>query len=97
MAESLTLTTPITPTAPTTTTYTVRSIYLGRDEEVIRVVVRDNNHVLTTHVYEGATAVTLMTALNKANLSTNSLQKRILNQLASDGKLPAGTVTGTQD
>ena len=97
MAEKLSLTSPITLAAPTTSDYSVRSIYLGRDEQVIRVAVRDNNHVVTTHVYEGAEATTLMTALNTANLSIISLQKRILNRLAADGKLPAGTVTGTPD
>jgi hypothetical protein len=97
MAEKLTLASPVTPTVPAITEYSVRSIYLGRDEERIAVVVRDNNGHHTTCVYEGATAVTLMGALNRANLTSNSLQRRVLAQLAADGKLPGGTVTGTQD
>lgn len=97
MAESLTLTTPVTPSAPTTSSYRVISLNLQWEAQRITVVVKDNNEKLLVVVYEGAQAVTLMTALNKANLTTNSLQRRILTQLAADGKLPAGTVTGAQD
>ena len=50
----------------------------------------------STFIYTGATATSLMTALNKANLSTNSLQKRILEKLVTDGKL-TGTVSGSPD
>ena len=95
--ESLTLTIPVTPALPTTTTYRIRSLYLGWEEQVIVVVLRDNNGALVTCTYEGSSAVTLMTALNKANLSTNSLHKRVLNHLASDAKLPGGAVTGSPD
>lgn len=34
---------------------------------------------------------------NTANFSTNSMQKRILQKLGTDGKIPPGTVTGTPD
>jgi hypothetical protein len=44
--------------------------------------------------YSGATALTLMTALNVANLSVKSLHQRVLEKLALDGFLPAGTVSG---
>jgi hypothetical protein len=47
--------------------------------------------------YTGETATNLMIALNKANLTTTSLQKRVIQQLVTDGKLPAGSVTGTPD
>ena len=46
--------------------------------------------------YNGATATSLMAALNKANLSTKSLHKRVLEYLVTDGKL-AGTITGAVD
>ena len=48
------------------------------------------------HVYNGQTADTLILALNKANLTTVSLERRILNQLVADGVI-AGTITGTPD
>ncbi len=51
----------------------------------------------STFQYDGATATSLMVALNKANLSTSSLHKRVLQQLVADGKLTVGTVTGTPD
>lgn len=97
MAEQFALTTPVTPAAPTTSAYHVRSLYLGWDEQRIVIIVRDNNGLVTTHVYDGAPAVSLMVALNKANLTANSLHRRVLNQLASDGKLPGGSVTGAPD
>ena len=46
--------------------------------------------------YTGGPAQTLMIGLNKANFSTNSFQKRVMQQLVNDGKL-AGTVSGTPD
>lgn len=42
------------------------------------------------------TGASLITALNKANLSTISLEKRIMNQLLTSGLL-SGTVSGTVD
>lgn len=48
-------------------------------------------------IYDSTTTPTgaaLIVSLNKANLSTTSLEKRILNQLISSG-LIAGTVSGT--
>jgi len=45
----------------------------------------------------GLTTATLLAALNTANLSTKSLQKRVLERLIADGKLPPGAVSGTPD
>jgi hypothetical protein len=101
MPESLTLSSPLERALPTITGYSVWSLYLGRGEGVVRVIVEDNNGHRTTAVYEddGASTVAtdLMVALNKANLTTQSLQRRVLARLATDGKLPAGSVTGTVD
>lgn len=47
--------------------------------------------------WDGATATSLMVALNKANLTTNSLHKRLINQALTDGKLPAGSISGSPD
>lgn len=100
MAETLDLTTPITPTRPTITGYKVWSLYLGRGEGIIRIVVEDNNGERTTHVYADApgtpVATDLMIALNKANLTIKSLQRRVLEKLSADGRI-VGTVSGTPD
>ena len=45
--------------------------------------------------YNGPDAETLLIQLNKANLSTISLEKRILQRCQADGKLGAGTISGT--
>lgn len=95
--ESLTLTTPVSPLMPTTTTYSIRGLILLWDEQFIAVRLRDNNGVTSNYYYTGAQAGTLMVALNKADLSAISLQRRILQQLVKDGKLPAGNVTGSPE
>jgi hypothetical protein len=47
-------------------------------------------------VTEAEGAVTDMIALNKANLSTTSLQRRVMNRLTALGRL-SGTISGTPD
>lgn len=47
--------------------------------------------------YTGPDAVTLMTALNKTNLSTQSLHQRVIARLLADGKIPSGTASGNPD
>lgn len=47
--------------------------------------------------YNGDVATTLMTQLNKINLSTQSLHQRVMTRLAADGKIPAGTASGAPD
>ena len=90
--ESLTLT-----VAQSVPSYQVLKLVLNWGGASINVVVKDPLGDLLRFTYAGATATSLMTALNKANLSTQSLHSRILSQLVTDGKLPAGTVTGTPD
>jgi hypothetical protein len=48
------------------------------------------------HNYDGAQADALILALNKANLTNNSLEARILAQLVADGK-EAGAIAGQPD
>jgi hypothetical protein len=48
------------------------------------------------HQYEGAEACTMLRALNKANLTTNSLHKRILDRLIAD-KVLVGAVAGVPE
>lgn len=90
--ESLTLTAP-----QSVPSYQVLKLTLNWGGASITVTVKDplGNEIRAS--YAGAAATTLMTQLNKANLSTQSLHSRILSQLVTDGKLPAGTVTGAPD
>ncbi len=92
MAEQLTLTTP-----QSVTTYAVQSLILDWPLARIKVAVKDSRGENFHATYIGAEATNLMIALNKANLSILSLQRRILERLVADGKLPAGTVTGSPD
>jgi hypothetical protein len=62
----------------------------------VHIVLRDNLNAPFTHTYEGQVATDMIKALNKANLTTKSMHKRILEKLSTDGVLP-GTVTGAPD
>ena len=91
-AEQLDLTTPITNPA-----YRVIGLNLDWEGATIAVFLRCVSTGLPlTFVYTGETATNLMVTLNKANLSTTSLHKRILQYLVNDGKL-TGTVSGSPD
>lgn len=93
MAEQLDLTTPIA--KPSVAAYTIASLFLDwlGSRIVISIIGSDGTGFVAE--YSGAAAVTLMTALNSANLSVKSLYRRILEKLVLDGKLPAGSVSGT--
>ena len=92
MAESLTLTVP-----KSVTTYKVNEIQINRKSQFINVEVEDSIGNIIRASYGGSQAMALIVALNKANLSTSSLEKRILLQLVTDGYLPTGNVTGVPD
>jgi hypothetical protein len=47
--------------------------------------------------YEGDEADQLIVALNKVNLSTTSLEKRLMQRCQVDVKLPPGSIGGTPD
>ncbi len=93
MAEQLDLSTPIVP--PSRTAYTLARVVLDFEAQVIQAIVRGSDGVEIRGEWTGATAVTLMTALNTANLSTTSLVKRVLQKMVIDGKLPTGSVSGS--
>lgn len=95
MAEQIDLTTPI---VVSKTTDFFRVVKLGLDwrAAVIAIVLEGENGELQSYRYEGSEATTLMIALNKANLSATSLQRRILNRLIADGRI-SGTVSGSPD
>lgn len=88
----MTLTTP-----QSVTDYRISIIKFNWDEAKIHIVLKDTQGDTITAGYTGAEATSLMIALNKANLTTNSLQKRTLERLVTDGKIPIGTVTGSPD
>jgi hypothetical protein len=94
--ETLTLTTPVTTAATTTTGYKVVLVHLDLEGAEIAIHVRGTNGERRERRYEGADATAKMVALNKANLTIKSLQRRILELLTADGTL-AGVVTGTPD
>ena len=63
---------------------------------LVTIKLKSDTGAYLTHQYTGKQAVQMIQSLNTANLSTKSLQKRILEKLAADGVLP-GTVSGTPD
>jgi len=92
--EQIDLTTPIT--QPSTTNYRLNKLDLRWLDQHIRIeLVADSGEVIE-HSYDGDVARNLMIALNKADLSTNSLQRRVLNKLISDGVI-TGTISGVPD
>lgn len=95
MAETFSLTAAIVP--PSRTTYVVVGLSLNWLQAVIQATLVGSDGATIVISWEGAQATTLMIALNKANLSTISLQKRVLQQAVTDSKLPAGTVSGVPD
>jgi hypothetical protein len=96
--EQLDLTTPEIYPAPAAATsyWKIASVFLNwAGASVIVGLVGQNGE--KKHVeYSGDLATIMMVALNKANLSTKSLQRRILERLMADGHL-AGTISGTAD
>jgi hypothetical protein len=104
MAETLSLSSPEVIPAITTSVYKVIEIGLRWEAQMITIALRGEHGEYKSFIYGGplqndadrTKATNLMIALNKANLSTVSLQHRVLNQLIADG-LISGTVTGTPD
>lgn len=105
MAEEYTLTTPETKPAITNNAYKVTLAHYDWTMPEIQFRLVGQNYETIYTGYGGAMAtqaekdeaIKLMKMLNTANCSTKSMQKRILEKLAADGKIPSGTVTGTPD
>lgn len=107
--EALVVNTPVTRDA--VASWAVGALYLERgitpnSEALIRVTVvakRPDGECATTEsgcltrtiTYAGSTALTMLNVLNTANLTSNSLVRRILDRLRSDGHLGDGTFAGT--
>ena len=62
----------------------------------VSIKLKDDAGKYSQYQYPGKKATQMIQSLNTANLSTKSMQKRILEKLAADGFLP-GTVQGTPD
>ena len=103
--EKIVLTTPVQVSAGATD-FRVWDLYMRRthpDQAAeIRVTFREvsgsgfvaGGRAITCH-YGGVDAETLIIALNKVNLSTTSLEKRITQRCQMDGGLGAGTISGS--
>ena len=94
MAEQLDLTTPVT--TPDITSWRVVYLELNWAAQSIRIGLLGTNGETSHHNYNGEVAETMMINLNKVNLSTTSLQRRILERLLADGLL-VGSISGTPD
>lgn len=97
-AEQLDLTIPVPAPIAQVDSYKVGKLTLDRMNNIIEVIVWDGSdrNTMKTFEFTGQDAIDNMVALNKADLTSNSLEKRILNKLISDGFL-AGSVSGTPD
>lgn len=83
----------------TASTFTVDSLILNWKEKRIVIHLGNGNVQKMVEYVDlpgNPVATNLMVALNKANLTNNSLHKRILTQLISDGHID-GTITGSVD
>ena len=89
MAETITLTVP-------PNTFKVVRLILDLEGPEIMITLAEPGGVRINHRITGPAALSLMQALNKANLSSNSLHKRIISKLITDGVL-AGTFAGSPD
>ncbi len=92
--EQLDLTTP--EVKPDNNYYEVARLCLHWDAQIITIELSGENGEELQVTYTGDIALNLMRGLNKANLSTKSLNRRIMERLVADGKL-SGSVSGTPD
>lgn len=95
--EKLTLSAPIA--KPSLSEWSVARFSIDVEAVEILVTVKADNGEYKAVRYPNATTdaaqtVTLINALNTANLSTKSLRRRILERLQADGHLGAGTFSG---
>lgn len=92
--EEITLTSPEVQPEIRTTKYRVSSLLLDWDNMRITVALTGNNGERRAVDYGDAEV--LLRALNTANLSTNSLHRRLMVRLLADGHL-AGAIGGAPD
>lgn len=103
MAEIVTLTTPIS--KPSQTSVSFRRLELDAAARSVFIRWLGNNGEEGSAFYptpapagsSQPSGQDLIAALNTANLSSNSLVRRVLARLQLDGYIPAGTISGTPD
>lgn len=78
------------------TSLKIESLFFDWKSEIICIRLYGDAVQYPPIYYRGTEAADLMRSLNTANLSTNSLNKRVMNKLINDG-IVAGTVTGQPD
>lgn len=89
---TLTLTTPVPAPVPGRNSFTLSRLVLDVDLAQIEIVGKGDDGKKVRHTIKGAAATTLMGQLNNADLSTNTLKRRVLQRLVDDGVL-VGTVS----
>ena len=97
--EKFNLTIPVPLTPPDKTHYALRYVRFDWDAKYIEIGLRDSAGRALTKVYDETTTPTgesLMMSLNKANLSSSSLHRRIFTRLAADGVIEAGSTAETE-
>lgn len=92
--ERLNIVPPVQP--PALESYRVSFISLDWDNGILVVRLISNTNEPKFFTYEGEIARSLMVAINKANLVSASLHRRIIQFLVADGKV-SGNVTGAPD
>ena len=76
--------------------YHISSLSFNWEVKKIIIDLVSDNGIRKTFGYSDTEAETLMIALNKVDLSTKSLQTRILERLVADGRLD-GSISGSPD
>lgn len=85
-----------TPQTVTVASYEIAGIELRRlPRWTLRIVYMDDQGVEHYDLHQDDEAQALIIALNKADLSTMSLERRALQHLINEGKIPDATITGT--
>ena len=93
MAEQIDLAAPL-PSKGGTDHYKLIGLMLDWEhEKIVAYLLGDNGERRQVTWLKAEGAKTMMVALNKADLSNNSLHKRLLNKAIQDGKL-SGTISG---
>jgi hypothetical protein len=94
MAETIALAAPIQAKSGTST-LNLASLVINAEASFIEAHFRGTNGELEIVRWDNARDIIL--ALNKANLTTKSLERRVMERAINDGKIPAATISGTPD
>jgi hypothetical protein len=92
LPEQVDLAVPIVPASRTS--YTLKRLHLDWAAGVIQIYLTGSDGVEVFAEYTGAPALAILVAFNKVDLTVKSLQRRVLERLVADGKLPGGAVSG---